>query len=351
MHYAALRKENDVGFAVPVVGESPAQGTCTHPVDAPRTRGNAPAVNASHKTSTAAGVAAILIWSCNLGVSRSLAEKVGALTSGGSMFLIGGTLGCVYAAVVQRRFLAMLRLPRKYLLGCGAMFAAYMVCLYLAVGLASSRQQVLEVGILNYLWPSLTLLLSIPLLKTRTRAAFPLGIVLAVIGAAIAPMPPGAVSVDGLLHTLRSNPIPYLLALCAALLWALYSNLSRRWAAEAEGGAVPLFSLAAGLALLALRPLFSEPCAWSGAAVGELLFMALLPSLIAYSCWDLAMRRGNVTLVASLSYLIPVFATLLGSLYLGVRAGPNLWIACGLIVFGATICQGSVIPGERAEVR
>jgi drug/metabolite transporter (DMT)-like permease len=37
------------------------------------------------------------------------------------------------------------------------------------VGLAKSREQVLEIALVNYLWPALTILLSLPLLKQRAR--------------------------------------------------------------------------------------------------------------------------------------------------------------------------------------
>jgi len=166
---------------------------------------------------------------------------------------------------------------------------------------------------------------------------------LALVGAVLAPLRLDEYSGAALGASLRSNPWPYLLALCAAALWALYSVLSRRWAADAEGGAVPLFAVAAGLALGALRPFFPAPMAWTVRPVVELGFMALLPTLVAYAFWDRAMRRGNVTLVAALSYLIPVLSTLVISRYLHVRVGWNVWLACGLIVAGAIVCERAVV--------
>jgi hypothetical protein len=62
-----------------------------------------------------------------------------------------------------------LRLPKRYLFGCGALFVSYEVALYLAVGLSVSDQQVLVVGLINYLWPALILLTAIPILRYRAR--------------------------------------------------------------------------------------------------------------------------------------------------------------------------------------
>lgn len=41
------------------------------------------------------------------------------------------------------------------------LFVAYEVCLSLALGFASSRNQAIELGVVNYLWPCLTVLLAI----------------------------------------------------------------------------------------------------------------------------------------------------------------------------------------------
>ncbi|MBM4019631.1 MAG: aromatic amino acid DMT transporter YddG [Planctomycetes bacterium] len=292
---------------------------------------------------TAQGLLAILLWSTTFAVSRSLAEQVGVLTAGSAMLVGGGVLGCLYVALVERRPAALFRLPRAYLLGCGVLFVAYMVCLFPAIGLAASRQQTLEVGIINYLWPGLTLLFSIPILRTRVRRPFFAGIAMAAAGAALAPLRWGEYSAAALAENLRANPLPYGLALVGAVVWALYSTLSRRWASAAESGAVPLFTLAAGLVLAALRPVFDEPGAWTWRAGAELAFMAVCPVMLAYALWDRAVRKGNLTLVAAASYLAPLLSTVLSALYLGVDLGWNLWLACGLLVGGAALAQWSVV--------
>ena len=294
--------------------------------------------------STALGLLAILLWSTTFAVSRSLAEKIGFVTAGAGMLIAGGVLGCLYVGVVEgRRAAAIFRLPRAYLLGCGALLVTYMVCLFLAIGLAANRQQTIEVGILNYLWPGLTLVFAIPILGANVRWGFFVGIAMAAAGAALAPLRLGEYSAGTLLENLRTNPLPYGLALVGAVVWALYSVLSRRWAGGAEGGAVPLFTLAAGLVLLALRPGFHETPHWSWQAAGELAFMAVFPVMVAYALWDRAMRRGNVTLVAAMSYLTPLLSTVLSVLYLRVEVGWNLWVACGLIIAGAALAQQSVV--------
>jgi drug/metabolite transporter (DMT)-like permease len=290
---------------------------------------------------TTAGLGAILFWSVTIGVSRSLAVKIGALPAGAYMWLAGGALACLFGGLVWRNFGQLFRLPRPYLLGCGACFVAYMVCLYLAIGWAENGQQIVAVGILNYLWPSLTLVFSIPILGVRFRPIFWLGVALALAGAVLAPLHAETYSLGTLLEGLRGNPWPYALAAAAGVLWALYSVLSQKWGGAAETGGVPLFAVAAGLVLgaMALAMPAPKPAEWSLGAGAELAFMAVFTVALAYSLWDVAMRRGNATLAAAGSCVIPALSTVATCMYLGVMPGPMLWVASGLVVGGAVLCH------------
>ena len=166
------------------------------------------------------------------------------------------------------------RLPRQYVLGCGGLFVVYTVCLYGAIGLAGGREQVLEVGVINYLWPGLTLVLSVPILHKRAGLGLILGAVLGFAGVVLAAWPAGAPDGPGLAGHLRANAWPFLLALVGAVTWALYSNLSRRWAERAEGQAVPLFLLATGAVMAGLRVALGGASQWSPGVLAPLLFLA-----------------------------------------------------------------------------
>lgn len=295
----------------------------------------------AQRRGTLLGIAAILIWSCTIAVSRSLAESIGAMRAASLMFLGGGALGCAWIAATGRGIGRLRRLPTAYVLGCGSLFVTYMACLYLAIGLSVSRQQTLEVALVNYLWPALTLVLATVLLGLRPGPAFGPGVLLGLAGATLAPLRPGEYSPAALRETLAAHPAPYLFAVAAAALWALYSTLSRKLAAAAEDSGVPLFALAAGAVLGGMAWIHPEPCRWTPRAAGELAFMALLPSLVAYAAWDTGMRRGHVPTIAAMAYFTPLLSTLFSSLYLHVAVGPNVWAGCGLIVMGAWLCQRS----------
>lgn len=299
---------------------------------------------------TASGVGAIVLWSSTFAVARSLSEQVGPLTAGATAYLIGGCVCLLRRGLLGKAALGLLGLPRLYLFGCGSLFVIYTAAIYLAVGLAADHAQLLEIALVNYLWPTLTILLALPLLHHRGGRWLLPGTALAVLGVCLVMTQGDQVSWTSLREHLRDNPLAYLLALVAAVAWALYSNLARRWAEPGSGGAVEFFLLASGLVLLGLRLLVTEPTHWGLRPVGEALGLALATAL-GYILWDVAMRRGNLLLVVALSYFTPLFSTVVSCAYLRVTPTPRLWLGCLLLVCGSFLTWRSVFdkpPRVRA---
>ncbi|MGB6369763.1 MAG: aromatic amino acid DMT transporter YddG [Atribacterota bacterium] len=289
------------------------------------------------------GILAILFWGTTIAFSRSLTEQLGPLTAASWIYLLSGIWGCIYLVSKPGGIKKTFRLPALYLIGCGALFVIYTVSLYLAVGFAFSREQVIEVSIINYLWPGLTLVFSLPILHKKGKITLIPGMVLAFSGFYLATVNSGMFSWEVFKGNFQVSYLPYLLAFLAAISWGLYSNLVRRWAGHTEGGAVPLFLLITGLVLTTIRFMFPEESCWTARVVAELLYMSIFPTFLAYFFWDRAMRKGKIILVASLSYFTPLLSVIISSLYLQVVIKPTLWIACGLVIAGAVICKFSII--------
>jgi drug/metabolite transporter (DMT)-like permease len=81
--------------------------------------------------------------------------------------------------------------------------------------------------------------------------------------------------------------------------------------------------------------------------VAEVALLALGTAL-AYVFWDVAMRRGDIVLVASCSYLTPFFSTLVSCVYLGVLPGMGVWLGCLLIVAGSFWSWRSIVRRSAA---
>ena len=290
---------------------------------------------------TASGLAAILLWSTTFGIARSLLEHVGPLTAGACAYLIGGFF-CLVRLWWSGKTIGHLRgLSPRYLLGCGSLFVVYTAAIYLAVGLAKDREQVLEVALVNYLWPALTILFSLPLLGRKASAWLLPGTALALGGVLLVMTQGTQTSWQSFARHVQDNPAAYGLALLAAVTWGGYSNLARRWSGPGSEGAVELFVPATGIVLLAIRLFTPEPADWTARCVGEAAALAAVTTT-AYVLWDLSMRKGSMLLVVACSYFTPLLTTLVSCAYLHVTPGPKLWMGCLLLVMGSFVTWRSV---------
>ena len=292
---------------------------------------------------TVLGLCAIVLWSTTIALGRRTAEALGPLTAGAATYLAGGVL---------LLFLDRLRKcpkhrthlpPYRRLLTCGALFVMYSVGVYAALGLAVDRTQAIEVGLINYLWPTLTLLFSLVLLRHRAKFGFLPGTALALSGIFLVLMHGAGLSWGNIVSDVaKNNMIPFGLAFTAAVCWALYSNLTRRWAGpDTEKGTAPLFIPVTGVVMLVLRVFFQEQSVFS-VRVGIELTVLAGATAFGYLFWETAMQRGDVVLVVAFSYFTPLLSTLISSMYLRVVPGKGTWIGCVLLVMGSFLSWRSI---------
>lgn len=285
---------------------------------------------------TLLGLVAVVLWGTVIPVSRHATEQLGTFTSAAVIYLASGIVGCLSLLATGRLGSILSEMSRKYLLVCGGLMVAYTVLLYVAIGFASDRQAIVAVTVANYLWPGLTLVLSVPLLGYKARAwMLAAGIAASTAGVWLAVGGGGGGSLCG-------PSAPVAAAGAAAIAWALYSNLSRRWGGNADSSGMPLFLLATGICLLLIRLMTKEASSWSVALALEVAYLAVFPTLLAYTFWDIAVRRGSMPLVAAASYLTPILSVWISGFYLGVSVTPVQWLAGGLVVLGAVACRLSI---------
>ena len=193
---------------------------------------------------TSAGLGAVLFWSTSIALGRSLTEKLGSLTAIALINLAGGVWGSAVQILHRKSRASIFNFPGLYLLGCGSLYVLYQASLYIALGLARTHSQVLEVGLLNYLWPMLTLVSTVWIFKLKFRVWLIPGVLMAITGVLLATSQNQDLSWVSFANNFGQNSVPYILGLVAAISWALYSTLSRKWAGDRPGNAVPLFMLA-----------------------------------------------------------------------------------------------------------
>ena len=296
----------------------------------------------SQSMATAGGLTALVLWSATVALSRIARESLGIVTTAALVTGGGAVMSMTVSILLGRRPSAMLALPKKYLLGCGGLFVAYTVCFCAAVGLAPNRSMTLVVGLVNYLWPALTVVLSVPLLGRRARWWIVPGCVTAVAGTAAAVLGGGGFSWSDVTASGSSAGTSLLLAVCGAVAWALYSNLVKRWG-RADLGAVPMFLAASAAVLCVLRlALPAETTRWDPPGIAALCLLATCQGTAAYVLWERGMRGGNHLLLSLASYFTPIASTAIAAVCLWVRPGAGLIVGCVLVTVGALLCRYSL---------
>ncbi|MBN3263928.1 aromatic amino acid DMT transporter YddG [Pectobacterium brasiliense] len=280
---------------------------------------------------TLTGLLAIVLWSTSVGLIRSLTEALGPI--GGAAMIYSTSTLCLLAFY---GFPRIKTLPRVYLFAGGAMFVCYEIFLSLSIGLADSRMQAIEIGMINYLWPSLTVFFSLFINQQKSRFLLWPGLALSLGGIVWIMKGESDWTPELLWNNILANPLAYSLAFSAALTWALYCNITRRYGQGKSG--VSLFFFIASLVLWA-QYAFSAEGAISLTLPSslQLLFMGTSTAL-AYSVWNIGIQHGNLTLLATASYFTPVLSTLLAALWLNITPAISFWQGVVMVTAGSLLC-------------
>jgi len=131
-----------------------------------------------------------------------------------------------------------------------------------------------------------------------------------------------------------------LIMLLAVLAWTLYTWLLRRHRPELPFAPLLLVQIVIGIAAIAPFALLEAALSparitWNGGVVLAILYMAIFPSLAAYWCWDLGVRRVGAVIPVYFANLTPVFAALLSAWLLAdtpqaYHLAALLLIICGI---------------------
>lgn len=284
----------------------------------------------SERAATACGLVAILLWSTAAGLIRSVSELFGPLGGAALIYTLGAVLLVLFLGRPRVRATSWF-----YLIVGSALFVAYELCLSLALGYASNRNQAIELGVVNYLWPCLTVLLAIVMNGQKARWLILPGTALALFGIV------WVVSGDGLaLATLvanvSTNPLSYSLALGCAVTFALYCNVTRRYAGG-QNLVMLFFTLAA--AVLWLKYALSTEVLPALTLNSSLQLGAAGVAMAGgYALWNLGILRGNLTLLATASYSAPVLSSAFAAVWLGAHLTAQFWQGAVLVTVGSLMC-------------
>ena len=279
------------------------------------------------------GLSSILIWASLVAVVKLITESLSPILAIALIYSFSAL-----SILLLNGFPQMSRMPKSYLWGCGSLFVLYEVLFLSSVAFSHDHEQVLMIGMINYLWPRLTVVLAIFAKQLSYKLPVILGFILAVLGLMMV-VNPDVLNLSKLFSVLQKNPVAYSFALIGAILWSCFSVLTKKYA---QGhNAVPLFFAVTALSLWGVHFVSAEPFSFPNFKMWAAI--ALTGSLIgiAYSHWNQSLQFGDMKLLILATYFMPILSSVMSMLILDATPQLAFWIGTILVTIGAIVCWKS----------
>ncbi|WP_163363105.1 aromatic amino acid DMT transporter YddG [Enterobacter cloacae] len=283
------------------------------------------------KRATLTGLAAILLWSTMVGLIRSVSEELGPVGGAAMIYTVSGLLCLVTVGFPQIR-----RFTPGYLIAGSLLFVSYEICLALSLGYAATRSQAIEVGMVNYLWPSLTIVFAILFNGQKSSLWVIPGLALSLLGVCWVLGGEQGLQVNEIIRNVVSSPLSYALAFAGAFIWAAYCTVTSKYAKGQNG--ITLFVLLTALSLWVKYALSDQPEMVFSVPVVVKLLMCGVALGLGYASWNIGILHGNVTVLAAVSYFTPVLSAALAALLLSAPLSFSFWQGAIMVCVGSLLC-------------
>jgi drug/metabolite transporter (DMT)-like permease len=279
-------------------------------------------MNPSH-----AGLIAIMMWSC-AAIFVALADRIPAFQLMGVTWLLSTALLIFYNVLNGRGWRGHWSQSWRDYLFVLVGIAGNQILYYFAFKLAPP----FEANTLNYLWPIILIVLIDLHERKRPDIKQLAGMALGFAGCAL-------LLTSGKDNAFANFNPGHLLAIGGACIWALYSAFAKT-RDYPSGFMVPIF-LISTLIFFIGHFAFED---WVAPTSKEWLAIAIIGIIdTAYVLWDFAIRRGNRTLLTSLSYLIPLFSTVLLIVGGFGAQSPMIFTAGAMVIGGCLLVNAAQI--------
>lgn len=192
-----------------------------------------------------------------------------------------------------------------------------------------------EAGTLNYIWPLVLVLLSIPMLRQKISFVSIIAILISFLGIVVISIHPGIIARPAG----AANPVGVLLALGSAVLWALYWIFNVKDQREAVSKLFLNFCFGFIYIFISIivSGRFSFP-GWQGLAGG--IYIGLFEMGITFVLWLYALKYSSTTAkVSNLIYLSPFISLIIIHFTVGETILPSTVVGLLLIISGIGLQQ------------
>lgn len=283
---------------------------------------------------TMIGLLAIVLWSTIVGMIKIVSHHFGAIGGAALIYSLASILLLATIGIPNLR-----SFPRKYLIWGTILFVSYEICLALSIGYTHTSQQAIEVGMVNYLWPSLTIFASVLFNKQRASWVLIPGILFSMMGIIWVLGGEVGFSVTHMGQNILHNPFSYSLAFIGASIWAAYCIVTAKYASGKNG--VTFFFILVSI-MLWLQYLLTYGFSMTSFDISGSALAALIGTSSAigfgYAAWNIGILRGSVMTLATASYFTPILSAFFASLLLGEALSLSFWQGVGLVSLGSICC-------------
>ncbi|OTK48186.1 EamA family transporter [Acinetobacter baumannii] len=285
----------------------------------------------SKRNATLIGLIAVLLWSSIVGLIRSVSESLGATGGAAMMYSVASVF-----LLISIGFPKISEFPKRYLIWGSLLFVSYELCLALSIGYSNTNRQAIEVGMVNYLWPALTMVAAILFNNQKSNWLVIPGFAIAILGICWVLGGEQGLDFASMLENIKDNPLSYGLAFIGALIWATYCTVTAR-IANGKNGVTLFFILTALVLWVKYLLIGGAPMVFDFHAVIYLVLAAAAMGF-GYAAWNVGILHGNVTILAGASYFIPVFSAALAAIVLQTPLSMSFWQGAAMVCIGSVLC-------------
>lgn len=286
------------------------------------------------KKATLIGLIAILLWSAIVGLIKSVSEGFGPIAGAALIYSCSAIL-----LLFSVGFPNLKKFPRRYVIIGSVLFVCYELCLSLSLGFTHSGRQAIEVGMVNYLWPSMTIVLAVIVNRQKVSPLIIPGVILAVAGICRVLGGDQGFSVSEMTNNIMENPLSYGLAFTGAIIWAIYCVVTKRIANGNNG--ITLFFILTALTLWVKYLISPQPEFAPSFNTWISLALAAMAMGFGYAAWNVGILHGNVTVLAAASYFIPIISSILAAFILSSHLTLAFWQGTAMVSLGSLVCWWS----------
>lgn len=282
---------------------------------------------------TIIGLTAILQFSSITGILKKISNNIGADLAVTLLYTLSTViLICIYGIPKIKNT------PKKNIFFLTVIFVVYELSFSYSIALSISSQQSIEIALINYLWPSITILMLIFFKELKFNYFVLIGVVISFFGIFYIQLKNGIFDFNSILINIESNPLSYILSLISAILWSFYCVITRKFSNGDNPIVIYFFATSIVLWINIVFFNSTDEVLFVDYIMVSYIFLVAVFTALGYAAWNVGVVKGNITILIALSYFSPVFSTLISSYILDVYLTNKFWFGVFLVTIGSIVC-------------